>query len=287
MTLAAARKLRDLLSSDKPVPLSELSQAIFRELMEEQVVTIVQVGRTRKALYAHNKDAVINYLRNKKGIPDLDKYVDELEQPGPLRADAVAVATNSKLTRKRTFEGFLVNSIKPIEAKLNGRLLVLPPQEGTFIHIYDWTGFEIPSGIKIVGVENGEVFRYPRRLPDELNIKEALFVCRYPYSGDLVTWISRHQNPYIHFGDFDWAGMNIYLDEYKAKLGVRASLLIPGNLGEKLKDGSTKLYNEQFHLRKKLEDVKDDDAIRLYELLLKNRKVIEQEIYLKEKDVSG
>jgi len=265
--------------------MSEMPQAIFRELIEQQVVTVVQSGRTRKALYAHNKEAVINYLRNKKSIPDLDKYINELEQPGPLRADAVAVSANSKLTRKRTFEGFLVNSVKPIEAKLNGQPLILPPQEGTFIHIYDWANFEIPPGIKIVGVENGEVFRYPGLLPHELNIEEALFVCRYPYSADLVTWIARSQNPYIHFGDFDWAGMNIYLDEYKAKLGARASLLVPGDLDKKLKDGSTKLYNEQFHLRKKLEDIQDADAIRLYQLLLKHRRVLEQEIYLKKKKV--
>jgi len=285
MTLAAAKKLRELLASDKPIPLSDLPQAIFRELMEEQVVTVVQGGRTRKALYAHNKDAVINYLRNKKGIPDLDKYIDELEQPGPLRADAIAVSANSKLTRKRTFEGFLVNSVNPIEAKLNGRPLSLPPQEGTFIHIHDWAGFEIPSGIKIVGVENSEVFRYPQRLPDELNLKEALFVCRYPYSGDLVTWISRHQNQYIHFGDFGWAGMNIYLDEYKAKLGEKASLLIPDDLDMRLANASLALYNEQLHLRKKLEDIQDADAIRLYQLLLKHRRVLEQEIYVKKKKV--
>lgn len=285
MTLAAAKKLRDLLSSDEPVPLSELPQAVFRELIEEQVVTVVQGGRTRKALYAHNKEAVINYLRNKKSIPDLDKYIDELEHPGPLRADAVAVAANSKLTRKRTFEGFLVNSIKPIEATLNGRSLMLPPQEGTFIHIYDWRNFEIPSGIKIVGVENGEVFRYPRRLPDELNIKEALFVCRYPYSADLVTWIGRNQNPYIHFGDFDWAGMNIYLDEYKAKLGEKASLLIPDDLEMRLANANLELYNEQLHLKKRLEDIQDADAISLYQLLLKHRRVLEQEIYLRKKNI--
>lgn len=285
ISLTAAKKLKDLLASGTPVPLSELPQAIFRELAEEQVVTVVQSGRTRRALYAHSKDAVLNYLRNKKGIRDLDIYIAELEQPGQLRADAIAASGNSKLTRKRTFEGFLVNSIIPIAAKLNGRPFILPPQEGTFIHVYDWAGFEIPSGIKIVGVENGEVFRYPRRLPDELNIKEALFVCRYPYSADLVTWIGRNQNQYLHFGDFDWAGMNIYLDEYKAKLGEKASLLIPDDLDRRLETANLQLYNEQLHLKKKLEDIQDADAIRLYQLLLKHRRVLEQEIYLKANNV--
>ncbi|MDF2381174.1 hypothetical protein JMG10_06845 [Nostoc ellipsosporum NOK] len=281
MNLAAAKKLRELLASQKPVPFSELPQAIFRELAEEQVITVVQSGRTRKALYAHSKEAVLNYLRNKKGIRDLDKYIDELEQPGSLRADAIAVSGNSKLTRKRTFEGFLVNSICSIEAKLNGRPLILPPQQGTFIHIYDWQTFEIPSGIRVVGVENAEVFRNAHRAPEALNLKDALLVSRYPYSGDLVSWLSQVGNEYVHFGDFDWMGINIYLDEYKSKIRGKTSLLIPDDLEEKLKDGSRKLYNEQIHLRKELSTMDDANVIRLYKLLLKYRKAVEQEIYVK------
>ena len=79
--------------------------------------------------------------------------------------------------------------------------------------------------------------------------------------------------------------MNIYLDEYKAKLGEKASLLIPDDLDMRLANASLALYNEQLHLRKKLEDIQDADAIRLYQLLLKHRRVLEQEIYVKKKKV--
>lgn len=280
INLPAAKKLRELLTSGKPVPVSELPQAIFRELIEEQVVTVVQSGRTKRSVYVHNKEAVTNYLRNKKGIPDIDEYIRHLEDPEQLRADAIAVSANSKLTRKRTFKGFLINVVSPITGKLNGKPLNICPEAGTFIYIYDYAQFEIATDVRIVGIENPEVFRYPDRLPDYLQVKDVLFVCRYPYSSDLITWLKGIKNEYVHFGDFDWEGMNIYLDEYKSKLGEKASLLIPDDLDDCMKNGSSGLYNEQYNHRKKLSDINDPGAVKLYELLLKHRKGLEQEIYL-------
>ena len=53
----------------------------------------------------------------------------------------------------------------------------------------------------------------------ETNNQKILFVCRYPQSNDLIKWLQSIPNRYLHFGDLDFAGINIYLNEFKKYLG--------------------------------------------------------------------
>ncbi|MCA6071324.1 MAG: hypothetical protein LE168_02900 [Endomicrobium sp.] len=59
-----------------------------------------------------------------------------------------------------------------------------------------------------------------------------LFVSRYPQnqSKDLIKWLQSIPNNYLHFGDFDFAGIGIYLNEYKKYLTDKAMFLIPENI---------------------------------------------------------
>lgn len=53
-------------------------------------------------------------------------------------------------------------------------------------------------------------------------------------------------NPYLHFGDLDFAGIGIYLNEFKKHLGNRATFFIPGNTEELLgRYGNRELYDNQ------------------------------------------
>lgn len=85
-----------------------------------------------------------------------------------------------------------------------------------------FTDFRIPHGVIVVGVENMENFRLPerqrdllaqigRREDDNRPSARLLLVSRYPQSKDLATWLQEIPNPYVHFGDFDLAGIHIYL----------------------------------------------------------------------------
>lgn len=56
----------------------------------------------------------------------------------------------------------------------------------------------------------------------------------------------------IHFGDFDLAGINIFLTEFHKHLGERASFLIPPDIEKRLQKGSTERYNNQYERFKKL-----------------------------------
>lgn len=179
------------------------------------------------------------------------------------RAQMVEAMGDSKYHHIRTFRGFLVNSYSPMEASLNGQALQVHPMEGSMTFINAPESFEIPEDVLIVGMENAENFMLIRKqkyLFDSLYPnKRILFVSRYPQNAlsDLREWLLRIPNHYIHFGDFDLAGIHIYLSEFYAYLGDRASFLIPGDIEERLREGNAGLYDQQYE---KFKDVTVSDA---------------------------
>ena len=60
-----------------------------------------------------------------------------------------------------------------------------------------------------------------------LKDKPLLFVSRYPQSTDLRNWLKGIPNKYVHFGDYDLAGIHIFSTEFYKYLGDRSTYLIP------------------------------------------------------------
>ena len=163
----------------------------------------------------------------------------------------ISTTGNSKLLSVRSCPGFPINSYEPIESLLNGEQFVVNPPEGSFIFIDDWNQFSIPEDVVVVGIENMENFRMirqQRRLFESmLGDNPLLFVSRYPQSTDLRKWLMNIPNHYVHFGDFDLAGISIFLSEFHSYLGSeRSSFFIPKDIEHRLKSGSMRRYNEQF-----------------------------------------
>ena len=114
----------------------------------------------------------------------------------------------------------------------------------------DWQSFEIPSDVIVVGIENMENFRMIRHqralFESVLGSQPMLFVSRYPQSTDLRRWLMGIPNRYVHFGDFDLAGIHIFLMEFHKHLGPRSSFLIPPDIEQRLRGGSLKRYDDQY-----------------------------------------
>ena len=111
--------------------------------------------------------------------------------------------------------------------------------------------FEIPEDVVIVGFENVENFHHIRRQRALFETcfpagTRLLFVCRYPQNGDLVRWLQRIPNRYVHFGDLDLAGIHIYQSEYYRLLGERASFFVPDDYEARLREGSSRRYDDQY-----------------------------------------
>ena len=134
-----------------------------------------------------------------------------------------------------------------------------------------------------MGIENMENFRRIRQqkklFESVLGNMPLLFVSRYPQSTDLRNWLMGIPNRYVHFGDFDLAGIHIFLTEFQKYLGDRASFLIPSDIEQRLTQGSATRYNIQYN---KFHTLRCTDTIlqSLIELIMNYHKCYDQEGYI-------
>jgi len=167
---------------------------------------------------------------------------------------------------------------------LRGNVFVVNPPDGSFVFIDDWKHFSVPEDIVVVGIENMENFRMIRQqrkmFESLLGGKSLLFVSRYPQSTDLRNWLKSISNKYVHFGDFDLAGIHIFLTEFQKYLGDRASFLIPSDIEQRLTQGSSIRYNAQYGKFHTLHSL-DKNIQSLLELINKYRRCYDQEGYIK------
>jgi len=215
----------------------------------------------------------------------LEQMRDALQSNDLSRSVQASATGNSKLVTVRSCPGFPVNSYEPITCTLNGQELTVNPQEGSFLFIADWQTFYIPSDVVVVGIENMENFRMIRQqrqlFTQAIGSRRLLFVSRYPQSKDLVSWLQKVPNRYVHFGDFDLAGINIFLAEFYARLGARSSFLIPNDIEAKLRNGSKERYDAQYLRFHNLQtDIQPLQS--LIELINKFHRCYDQEGYIKE-----
>lgn len=279
--MAISSSIQALISGET-VAGSKLSKCLLTELMNEGLLQIITRG-SRKSYRARDIEALKRYLIDK----DENYRLLEVEECGS-RSSMAEDTGNSKLVMVRSCPGFPINSYEPIECSLGDKRFVVNPQEGSFGFVTDWEIFTIPDDVTVIGIENMENFRMIRkqrhlfeeylhrhRLP-----QKALFVSRYPQSSDLRKWLTSISNKYLHFGDFDLAGIHIFLSEFQKYLGEeRTYYLIPDDISSRLKHGSTKRYDDQ-HLRIKEINTDVEELQQLIDLINRERKGYDQEGYI-------
>jgi hypothetical protein len=277
--LHIAKKLLQL-SQGATIPSGAAKHAFIEELISERIIE--QSGRIQKKLTIFDSKTLFLYLQNKHGISDLKKYIEVYQKVNIQRNELVDISSNSKLKLVRTFKGFLVNSYLPIKATIDDKPITLNFTPGTYQFIYDFEKFIPEQKVTIVGIENPENFRYIEKQKHLFKNIHPLFVCRYPQnqSRDLINWLQSIPNKYLHFGDFDFAGIGIYLNEFKKYLNYKSSFFVPENINELISEfGNRTLYNSQkAHFQ--MEQIKDENLLKLIEMIHQNRKGLEQEILI-------
>lgn len=265
------------------IPDSSAKHAVIDDLVMEGILE--RKGRIKKTLSLYDKNALENYLRNKQSIANLSFYIETIKKEDLTRGELITAASNSKLKRVRTFKGFLIHSYIPIEATLNDEKITIQPVNGIFQFMYDFEKFSISKDTTVVGIENPESFRYieqERYLFGDIN---PVFVSRYPQgqSRDLIKWLNTIPNNYLHFGDFDFSGIGIYMNEYKKYLKEKANFYVPDNI-EKLiiKYGNRKGYDVQ-KINFDVNSITEKGLIKLIATIHKHRKGLEQEVLINNK----
>ena len=279
--MAISTSIKALISGEQ-VAGSKINNTLLEELLTEGLLLVNSRG-SKKSYRARDVNALRRYLIDKdESYRMLDVDMSD------SRASMAVETGNSKLVTIRSCPGFPVNTYEPIECFLCGEPFLVNPQEGTFFFVSEWEKFTIPEDVVVLGIENMENFRMIRKqkaffenyLQTHRLSKRVLFVSRYPQSTDLRKWLSTISNHYLHFGDFDLAGINIFLSEFQKFIGNnRSTYLIPEDIESRLKSGSRKRYDEQLcHFN----EIKSDnrELQQLIDLIHIERKAYDQEGYI-------
>lgn len=276
--VSLAEKLIALQNGEK-IPFSKLKHSIIESMLDNGILGRQIQGRSKSIIYCINRNKLSAYIENHFGIESLETYIEAAKRVDLSRGEAIDVSSNSKLKSIRTFTGFLVNSYEPVECYLRHQKLMIEPKEGTFTYIYDYTDFVPSLDITIVGIENPENFRHIHKQKGLFGDIRPLFVSRYPQSNDLIKWLLSISNPYLHFGDVDFAGLNIYVNEFKKHLQGRAKFFLPDNIEYLLSArGNRDNYHKQT-LQFNKQDIDDTNVHIAIHLIEQYKKGLEQEIF--------
>ena len=285
VTLRQIGFLKRLLKGEN-IPYSALPKSFVDPFVKEGLLSVSYHGIKRN-ISAPNADALAGALpRHNEALKDLDAAQKLLTEDNSRAAQA-ALSGNSKTNSKRAMPGFLVNTYSRIDCVLCEHPFAVEPIDGSAVYIANWQTFVLPASTVIIGIENTENFlriRDQKKLFDEClqhGEEKILFVSRYAFSSDLMHWLDRIPNRYIHFGDFDLAGIAIYLNQFKPHVGDRGSFLIPSDIENRLKNGSRKRYDEHFSKYSDLATT-DKRLSRLISLIHKYRRTYDQEGYIKQ-----
>ncbi len=238
------------LRNGESIPASQLRGEWVSELESEGVIVSSSHG-SRRVLFVPQPEAFLQALSAfDERLSDLDLMRDTLQTGETSRSVQASATGNSKLVAVRSCPGFPINTYESIACLLNGSEMIVNPQEGSFMFISDWQSFTIPQDVVVVGIENMENFRMIRQqralFERTIGSDRFLFVSRYPQSSDLRSWLQSIPNRYVHFGDFDLAGISIFLTEFHTYLGERSSFFIPSDIEQRLPNGSLERYNAQY-----------------------------------------
>lgn len=276
--MAISASIQALIAGEQ-VAGSRLSSKLLDELIAEGLLSVSTRG-SKKSYRARDIEALKRFLM------DRDESYRTLEvNISDSRASMAVETGNSKLVKVRSCPGFPVNTYEPITCMLNDDEIVINPRAGSFLFITDWKAFVIPEDVIVVGVENMENFRMIRQqrelFESEIGKHRFLFVSRYPQSTDLPSWLQTIPNSYVHFGDFDLAGIHIFMTEFHQKISHRSSFLIPTDIEKRLQNGSQERYDNQFSKYGHLKC--DDDRLQhLINLINKYHRCYDQEGYIQD-----
>ena len=273
-----------LLTEEKSIRASLLSRTLLDTLTGEHLVSVKREGRSY-IVRASNPELILGFAKRLAGSDDLESYLSTLEgkQAGikPTRAEAARLVNDTKAFGTDVMKGIRLNAIAPVTVSFGGEDYVVDPLRGMSVEVDEQAVLEIDPGIVVVGVENFATFM---RIKDYAHLfpggQRYLFTYRSTGRkdsyGKWIDWLKRIPNRYIHFGDLDKGGLRIYIDSFRSVLGDRAEFLIPENYEELIRNGSTKLYNEQYG--QAAPDVSKDPRIKpLLEAIERHHKCCEQE----------
>jgi len=208
-------------------------------------------------------------------IEDIDSYIEEMFENKSSRDVIQKHTANTKSKKSPSLKGLYLSAPQPLTIYLDGSAMQIEPREGMGYFFFFTQEVTLSEDTIIVGVENYQVIWFAQRYAPFFKNKKVVFVMVNAY---MLAWIEHQKHEYIHFGDFDLAGVSIYLNKVMPKLhqAQKTSFFIPQNIEIMLqKYGNTTLYQKQKHYKNL--STTDTQLMELLALIHKHKKGLEQE----------
>ena len=255
-----------------------------KKLLEEFIgCNCVYVSGKPQQIYLNDEEALFGVIKSNgykvNSIEDLDYFIEEKE---PKSRDEIADNySHTKRVESKSFNGLMVSVFDKLEVIYNEKKQYFYPLEGSGLFVHYTSKLQLDDDVIVVGVENPQVVWYINKYKHLFNKeKKYLFLCISEYKTTYqYKWLESFCGEYIHFGDFDLAGINIYLNAIvpKLKKAKSHSFLIPDNIYEIIKEKNYMVdYSNQTRYLN-ITSKKDKDLQKLIEFIKNNKITIEQE----------
>ncbi len=242
--LAFARCLLQLSGGDVLSASAFAQKKLLQRFVEDGMIEKRMVSARRFNFGCSNPQRLLNYLAQQYDILSLDSYITHFEGGEKDGVASLEAVTSTKIFRTQSVQGFFIKSYNA-DVMMNGVVLPTVP-EGAELFVVDYQDLSISPQTVVVGIENPECFRKINQLRHYFPFESVVYVMRY-HSISPVKWLATIPNPYMHFGDFDPAGIAIYHNEYCKPLGEeRCTFFVPDQIRSLLeKYGNRALFDKQ------------------------------------------
>lgn len=276
LSLSFARCLLRLQNGEQLNSSEINSISLLNRFCDDGIIQKQPMGNRRVGYICPNSLALKNYLKIQNDILSLENYILEFEGSMSDGESSLNASKSTKTFRTKSLQGFFIKAF-------NSTLIVsgetIPPTpEGIELFVHQPEKLQISGTALVVGIENPECFLKFEQLAYLFPQKEIIVIMRY-LSNSPNRWLQSIVNPYIHFGDFDPAGLNIYIREYRDRLPThRCRFFTPDKIDELIERyGSTSLYDRQIHLLMNIDLNLYPEIKYIFEVMQKYRKGLEQE----------
>ncbi|MDF1881508.1 hypothetical protein JHD50_09375 [Sulfurimonas sp. MAG313] len=238
--LAYAKKLLELVDKKTLNGSAFKNKKLLNELKDFGIVHIVYKGQRSKInLLCESKLNIL--LEENYDIGSLQSYIQVSENKNRTRADISEVSGGSKSLSTQVQAGLYLAAYEGINIKIDGQKTVLYTTDKSSFFVHDNAQLEFSDDILIVGVENFENITYIQKQKKLFNDgRKKIFVWRNKYARK---FIENCVNEYLHYGDFDLAGINIFLNEIVPRLRhEKYKFFIPENIKDLLTHGNSNDY---------------------------------------------
>lgn len=256
-----------------------------KKLLDEFIgCNCVYMGGKPVQIYLNDAEALFGVIKRNgytvDSIEDLDHFINQNNEP-KSRDEIVKHHSHTKKVKSKSFSGLMVNVFDKLEVKFNDKKQYLNPMEGMGLFLHYTSKLELDDDVIVVGVENPQVVWYINKYRHLFNEnKKYLFLSISEYKTKYqYKWLESFKGKYIHFGDFDFPGVSIYLNTIVPRLKncKEHTFLIPANIYEIIKKKNHKKdYSNQTRYSN-ITSKDDNDLQKLIEFIKSNKITIEQE----------